>query len=187
MTFSLVNRNQHSPSSRPGRGWAHLRGWATTPALLLLFLAVCGDGRASAPDFQLTQFDGNRFQLSEQKGQGLTVINFWYPSCPPCRAEMPAFQRAWQQLQAEGADVQFLGIFVPRGFDSEQDARDFVEEFGLTFRFATDRQARITQAFQVEEFPTTFFVDQEGYIFRSHISALDEGEIISTVRQMDQS
>ena len=58
------------------------------------------------------------------------VLNFWYPSCPPCREEMPAFEAAWQELK--DGPVRFLGLYVPQGFDSEQNARDFVDELRHT-------------------------------------------------------
>jgi len=113
------------------------------------------------------------------------VVNFWFPTCPPCREEMPAFEKAWQQVRGE--DVQFLGIFVPQGFDSEQDARDFVNELGLTYGFATDLGAWIARSYKLIAFPTTFFIDKSGLIVKTKVSTLDEDEIVSAVRSMTQS
>ena len=104
--------------------------WLPVGCLLLLALSL-GCHAETAPDFEVVQFDGERFRLSQQAGENIVVLNFWYPSCPPCRDEMPEFQRAWEELA--GDSVRFLGLFVPRGFDSEQDAKDFVNELGLTF------------------------------------------------------
>ena len=99
---------------------------------------------------------------------------------------MPAFQAAWEQMQEEGQDVIFLGLFVPRGFDSEQDARDFVEERGLTYAFATDSGGMITRNYKLEYFPKTYFIDKTGHVFTSMISALDTEEITLMVRAMGQ-
>jgi cytochrome c biogenesis protein CcmG/thiol:disulfide interchange protein DsbE len=95
---------------------------------------------------------------------------------------MPHFQQAWQELQDE--NVRFLGLFVPMGFDSEQDAREFIAELGLTFDFATDKQALVAQNYQVEYFPTTYFIDREGKVFKREISNLDTATITSTVNEM---
>jgi len=154
--------------------------------LAALLLAACGGGddQARAPDFLVTLFDGSEFRLSDQTGEHPVVLNFWYPTCPPCREEMPAFGSAWQRLRGQG--VVFLGLFVPQGFDSEQDARDFVDELGLTYNFATDKGARIAEQFQVEVFPTTFFIDKSGRIFQKRISVLDEEKIADIVRDMSQ-
>ena len=157
----------------------------TVFSLVLLSLASCinsGKALEQAPDFEVTLFDGSSFRLSDQIGQRAVVLNFWFPSCPPCRAEMPDFEDAWQQLKGE--DVLFLGLFVPQGFDSEQDARDFVQELGLTYQFATDNMAKITLEYRLAYFPTTIFIDKAGRLFRSEISTLDAEKITRIVRDM---
>ena len=157
----------------------------TVLPLLVLSLASCitlGKALEQAPDFEVTLFDGSSFRLSDQIGQRSVVLNFWFPSCPPCRAEMPDFEDAWQQLKGE--DVLFLGLFVPQGFDSEQDARDFVQELGLTYQFATDNMAQITLEYRLAYFPTTIFIDKAGRLFRSEISVLDTEKITRIVRDM---
>jgi len=152
--------------------------------MIVLLLVSCGAKLEQAEDFQVTLFDGGGFRLSDQVGETAMVLNFWYPTCPPCRAEMPAFQRAWQELQGE--NVRFLGLFVPQGLDTEQDARDFVDELGLTYDFATDTRAQVAQSYEILYFPTTVFVDRKGRVFRSEIAAMDEEKLISLVRQMTQ-
>lgn len=143
---------------------------------------ACGSSGQSARDFEVTKFDGATFRLSQETVDHAVVLNFWYPSCPPCREEMPAFEAAWQELK--DSPVRFLGLYVPQGFDSEQDARDFVDEFGLTFSFATDRLARIAEAYELEYFPKTYFIDRNGHIVATHISVLEPEEIIEQVRAL---
>ncbi len=143
--------------------------------LLVMGIAVgiaavaCYPGEPAA-DFALTTFDGEEFRLSEQRGN-VVVINFWYPSCPPCRDEMPAFQQVWEEYQ--GRKVRFIGLFVPQGFDTEESAVEFVDELGLTFTFATDVRAGVAQAYAVEYFPTTYFIDQGGRVHLMEISRMD--------------
>ncbi len=148
----------------------------------MIFLMACGSSGQTARDFEVTQFNGETFRLSQETADHAVVLNFWYPSCPPCREEMPAFEAAWQELK--GSPVRFLGLYVPQGFDSEQDARDFVDEFGLTFSFATDRLARIAEAYELEYFPKTYFIDRDGVVVATHISVLEPEEIIRQVRAL---
>ena len=155
----------------------------TILVLLLLFLATACTRLQPATDFQVTLFNGEDFQLADQVGESAVVLNFWYPSCPPCREEMPHFESAWEQHQSDG--IRFLGLFVPMGFDSEQDARDFVDDLGLTFEFGTDQQALIALSYEVEYFPTTFFIDAKGKIFRKEIRNLDSEAIDSILADMD--
>ena len=158
------------------------RTFLLVASFIVLLLASACARREDAIDFQVTLYNGDSFQLSQQAGRSATIVNFWYPSCPPCREEMPHFEEAWQNLQHK--DVRFLGLFVPMGFDSEQDARDFIAELGLTFDFATDQQALIAQSYQVEFFPTTYFIDQQGKVFKMQISNLDTATITSIVNDM---
>ena len=80
--------------------------------------------------------------------------------------------------------MRFLGLFVPQGFDSEQDAREFVQEMGLTYNFATDRRSEITQVYRLTYFPTTVFIDKSGRIFRTEVSVLDAEKLTRIVREM---
>ena len=146
----------------------------------VMVLVACGSSGRTARDFEAVQFDGNTFRLFEETNDNAVVVNFWYPSCPPCREEMPAIEAAWQELN--GLPVKVLGLYVPQGFDSEQDAQNFVDELGLTFDFATDRLARIAEAYEVEYFPTTFFLDMEGEVVATHISIMKKDEVVSQVK-----
>ena len=129
----------------------------------------------------MTLFDGDKFDMSEQVGHRAVVLNFWFPSCPPCRAEMPDFEEAWRDLQ--GKDVRFLGLFVPRGLDSEQDARNFVQELGLTYDVATDTRAEIADAYGLKYYPTTIFIDKSGHVYSTEISVLDRDKITRIVSE----
>ena len=124
----------------------HLNAVPIGMLFVLLLASACG-GEA-AQDFEVQLFDGGEFRLSEEYADNVVVVNFWYPSCAPCREEMPEFQEAWQEL--EGEPVRFLGLFVPRGFDNESTAREFVSELGLTFDFATDHRETIATAYGIE-------------------------------------
>ena len=137
---------------------------------------------SQTPDFEVTLFDGSSFRLSDEAGHRAVVLNFWFPSCPPCRAEMPGFQAAWEK--AQGNDIRFLGLFVPQGFDSEQDARDFVNELELTYDFATDLRGEIARAYEIMYYPTSIFIDKAGRIYRTDISTLDADKLGSIIREM---
>ena len=148
----------------------------------IALMVACGGSGETARDFEVVQFNGETFRLSQVSEDHAVVLNFWYPSCPPCREEMPAIEAAWQELKDE--PVRILALYVPQGFDSEQDARDFVEEFGLTFDFATDRLARIAEAYAFEAFPKTYYIDMDRKIVATSLGILGTEEIIHQVRAL---
>ncbi|MFP4323977.1 MAG: TlpA disulfide reductase family protein, partial [Anaerolineales bacterium] len=55
---------------------------------------------APAPDFELMTLGGEPVSLAELRGQAV-VINLWATWCPPCRAEMPAMQRVYEDYRDE--------------------------------------------------------------------------------------
>ena len=57
-----------------------------------------------APDFTVTDAEGNEVKLSDFRGKGV-VLNFWASWCGPCKSEMPHFQKAYEEY---GEDVTFL-------------------------------------------------------------------------------
>lgn len=168
------------PRRPAGRAPALLLMLLLLPAALLVTASACAPGEPAA-DFAVTLFNGDEFRLSEQRGRAV-VVNFWYPSCPPCREEMPALQQVWQQYQ--GRQVRVLGLFVPQGFDTEADARHFVDELGLTFDFATDTRARVAQEYAVQYFPTTYFIDQAGRVHLMEIARLDAARLSAILDEL---
>ena len=110
----------------------------------------------AAPDFDLTLFSGDIFQLSDFKGS-VVVLNFWGSYCVPCRWEMPAFETVSLEYQDRG--VVFVGIAVG---DTEDAATGFANEVGVTYRLGLDEEGEITITYGVTELPTTYIIDEDG-------------------------
>ncbi len=121
----------------------------------------------AAPDFTLTLFDGRTIRLSDFRGK-VVFLNFWASWCPPCRAEARLLEQSWQRYKDQG--VVFLGVDIQ---DREEDARRFIQEFGITYMNGRDPNNRIAIDFGVYGIPETFFIDKDGRITYKHIGALD--------------
>lgn len=142
--------------------------------------AVEEDG--SAPGFEVEVFGNENYAEGESVGldafAGMPVVlNFWYPSCPPCRLEMPHFEAAFQTYKDR---VAFVGI-QQLGLDSASDGQEFVDEFGLTYAIGADRTGTVIREYQVVSFPTTVFLDGNHAVVRKWAGPLDEeklGELI---------
>ncbi len=111
-----------------------------------------------APDLSLETLEGETIALSDLRGQ-VVIINFWATWCPPCRAEMPALQKVYEQYRDQG-----LTILAVNQQESNQRVADFTGQFGLTFPILMDRDGRVFARYRVTALPTTFFVDREGII-----------------------
>jgi peroxiredoxin len=112
--------------------------------------------RPAAPAIDLEGSDGHRVRLADFAGRPV-IVNFWATWCPPCRAEMPSLQRAWEALKKDGIGV--IGVNV--GEDSETVSQ-FSMEHSLTFPLALDEDSAVLQRWPITGLPTTFVVDPKG-------------------------
>jgi cytochrome c biogenesis protein CcmG/thiol:disulfide interchange protein DsbE len=130
-----------------------------------------------APPFALTLFDGSVLRLEDLHGK-VVFLNFWASWCLPCRAEARTLEAAWQKYRDQG--VVFVGVNLQ---DREEAAREFIEEFGVTYPNGMDRGARIAVGYGVWGLPETFFIDRDGRITYKHIGALGWGTITAKLEE----
>ena len=165
-----------------------LRRWAIVPFVVIaaLLAAACttsgvptGRGDESAPDFELEVFGNENYekgevvQLSQYEGQPV-VINFWYPSCPPCRLEMPDLEATWQKHKDDG--LQFIGI-QSLSLDTVEEGQEFVDEFGITYAIGPDAEGKILIDYNAVHWPTTVFLDKNHEVVRSWAGVLTEEKL----------
>ena len=127
-----------------------------------------------APDFQLEVFENENYakgelvSLAQFKGQPV-VLNFWFPSCPPCRLEMPDLEATFKNHKADG--VEFVGVML-LGFDSPEEGQEFITETGITYAIGPD-SGDVSLKYEVIGFPTTVFLNENHEVVRSWTGALN--------------
>ena len=133
-----------------------------------------------APDFTLTTPDGESYQLSALRGQ-VVLINFWASWCPPCRAEMPAFQNVYNDYKETGLVV----LAVNTAWQDTPEAREaFVAEYGLTFPILLDNAQTASRLYRIQAMPTSFLVGRDGRIRLVLISAISEASLRAQVESL---
>jgi cytochrome c biogenesis protein CcmG, thiol:disulfide interchange protein DsbE len=113
-----------------------------------------------APDFTLQTLDGQTVTLSDLRGQ-VVLVNLWASWCPPCRAEMPAIERTYQDWRGRGFVVLAVNSTVQ---DKLANAQTFVAQNGLTFPIPLDESGEVTRLYRVSSLPTSFFIGKDGLI-----------------------
>ncbi len=131
---------------------------------------------SAAPAFELPSVTtGETITSAELEGHPV-VVNFWASWCIPCREEAPLLERAYREYRDDG--VIFLGVNIK---DAESDARDFIEDFGITYPNVRDLDQQLTRAFGVIGLPETFFVDHDWTFFgtvRGEQTGEQEGTVV---------
>jgi thiol-disulfide isomerase/thioredoxin len=118
-----------------------------------------------APDFEISDFEGERHRLSEYRGK-VVYVNFWATWCVPCQQELPEVD----VLEREYADD--LVVITVNRRESQDDAEAFFENVpnlqggnGVDFAVnGLDPDDTLYDAYRGLGMPTSIFIDGNGVI-----------------------
>ena len=111
-------------------------------------------------DFTVTTYDGKEISLYKVlEEKDMVLLNFWATYCPPCAAEFPAMQEAYEQYR-DKVEIIALSGFEP---DTNEALAAYVQEKGMTFPVGRDTVG-LNQRMHVEYLPTTVVIDRFGVI-----------------------
>jgi tetratricopeptide (TPR) repeat protein/thiol-disulfide isomerase/thioredoxin len=114
-------------------------------------------GRA-APEFRLKDLKGNDVSLTEFKGK-VVLVDFWGSWCPPCRQEMPDFEKIHRELSSKDVVVLTLDVNEP-----QDTVVEFVKKEKYTFPVLITEGTDVVARYSVNAYPTTFAIDKSGRI-----------------------
>ena len=137
-----------------------------------------------APEFTLSDQDGNQVSLSDFKGK--KVILYFYPkdSTPGCTKQACGFSERYPQFVEKGAVI--LGVSK----DSVASHKRFEEKYGLAFTLLSDPERKVIEAYDVWKekknygkvsmgvVRTTYLIDEQGIIIKGNdkVKAADDPE-----------
>lgn len=152
--------------------WAAALGTAA-----LVVVGGCGSAPQAGPlpAVELQPLVGGEAIVADEI-DGPAVVNLWATWCAPCRAELPAFQAASDQLEGR---VRFIG--VNQG-DDGAPAAAFLDEEAVTFEQYLDPDGELSEDLGVTGLPATLFIAADGRT-ELHSGALDEGELLDLVAE----
>ena len=149
-------------------------GLTTLGVILIVRSGSGGDARAAidapAPAIVGTTLDGTAFDLTSLRGHPI-VVNFWGPSCVPCRDEFPLLAAKLAEHAPQGLTV--VGVLTD---DPPEPARAFVAAYGATWQTVIDPDKAFKIAYRVAARPQTYFVDGAGVIRSIQIGELTDAD-----------
>lgn len=126
-----------------------------------------------APDLLMIGPEGTPVRLSDFRGQPVWV-NFWGSWCPPCRAELPDIQSAYEELAPRGVALVALSIDQSRA-----SATDYARANGATFPvYNVPSRELIADNYDLRNVPTHIFVDANGVIQAMVAGSLSDGAAV---------
>nr|CAA6812352.1 MAG: Cytochrome oxidase biogenesis protein Sco1/SenC/PrrC, putative copper metallochaperone [uncultured Thiotrichaceae bacterium] len=132
--------------------------------------------------FRPVDLNGQSFDLSAHIGKPL-LINFWASWCPPCRAELPALNKAWAALKDDG--VEMLAVNVGENKDA---INAFLEDYPIDFPVLMDEAGDSMAQWKIKGMPTTIMLNASGEVVY-HIAgerAWDSEGVLSQIRSLSQ-
>lgn len=124
--------------------------------------------------------NGDEFASADIEGD-VTVVNFWYAACGPCRVEAGDLEAVWQQFEGDG--VSFIGVNT---YDQADTAKAFADEYGVTYPSLIDvdsgeAKLAFASATSIQATPTTLVLDKQGRVAARIIGQLDGTSILATL------
>ncbi len=141
----------------------------------------------SLPRFELTSFEDETI-CSQDLGGKSFLVYFWFSGFPPCVRIAPILGQLDRQYS--DSDFQAIGFNADRVLElgvTDQQRRNYLQDQGLRFvNLHVDRSTRHTFG-NINVFPTLFFVNSDGVIFRHIINFQDQEALESIVRELVQA
>ncbi len=133
-------------------------------ALMLIFSS--GSAGAPVPDFTATTLSGETVHLTDYKGQ-VVMLNFWATWCPPCKAEMPTIQAAYNHYRKQGFTVLAIN-----NREQATQIQPFANALALTFPIILDIGSVLQDTFAIKGYPTSLFISDAGEVYATHTGML---------------
>jgi peroxiredoxin len=124
-------------------------------------------GLGEIPTFELVSLDGDRVELGALRGKAV-VLTFWFSSCRPSCAQIPALNRLVEAHRGSG-DVEFIGIAL----DEEDALRDFLAKHEFRYTIASDPKGNLAQRYGVHAYPAHVVIDRRGRIVGQLFGTMD--------------
>jgi cytochrome c biogenesis protein CcmG/thiol:disulfide interchange protein DsbE len=99
------------------------------------------------------------------------IVNFWGPSCVPCRDEFPLFRAKLGEHAADGLAI--VGVLMD---DPPAPARDFIADYGATWPTVEDPDEAIHDVWRVVGRPMSFFIDRGGILREIEIGQVPDAD-----------
>lgn len=153
----------------------------TLAAIIGLAVFALMPKNQSAPAFQIQDLQGKTVSNADLENR-VTLINFWFPTCPGCVSEMPKLIKMAHDYQ--GKDFQILGIAVPtpNPADSLDGVKTYAAKAKIPFNVMFDADKTTVKKFvKTELYPTSVLINKRGEVLKTFVGEPDFQQLYAEV------
>lgn len=131
-----------------------------------------------APDFVLSDMEGNKHKLSDYKGKGV-FLNFWGTWCKPCEREMPYMDNQYKVFKEQGVEILAVNVGEPEFLINK-----FIQKHDLSFPILKDPKKDIMGVYGIYHLPATILITPDGEVIKVEEGELTEEKIITMMESI---
>lgn len=163
-----------------------MRGLAIFSLVLLMSMFTIGCENTQAEkyphgrafNFETEDINGNKVRLSDYSGK-IIILNFFATWCPPCRAEMPAFNEIRRKYEHV---TEIIAVNV--GKESLSGVQEFANINDLEFTIVMD-DGRLSDLYgPISAIPVTVIIDRDFNIARRYVGMRPKEIFINDIEEL---
>lgn len=151
-----------------------LRDWGAV-AFITLVVAVTWNivtapaSTGLAPKLELDRLGRGTWSLHDNGKADAYVVNFWATWCGPCKTEIPELNA----FAAAHPDVAVIGVSVDEQLQTTR-LEAAARQLGIAYPVMHDFDQSNANRWGVRSYPTTFILDRDKNIVRSHVGVINK-------------
>jgi len=115
--------------------------------------------------------ENKKFDIDDYKNKSV-LLNFWFPSCPPCVYELEILNEINKELDS----TSIIGVQV-LGLDTQDDGVKMFQNKKILYKSIVDNGDSLVQNFEITVFPTTILFDNKGDEIKRWIGIIDKEKV----------
>jgi thiol-disulfide isomerase/thioredoxin len=95
------------------------------------------------------------------------LIDFWFSDCGPCRSLFPGFSKLYTKYKSSGFEIVSISTDAKARIPN---AKKCIEQYDMRWLQLWDKESEFCKSLSINQFPTTFLVDEKGTILMKDMS-----------------
>ncbi len=123
----------------------------------------------------------NNILTSDSLKGKVVLINFWATWCPPCKKEIPVFNKLYEKYSDK---FEIIGVLYEKN-KNKKELTDFIKDYKIKFPITIgEENFRMAKAFDdVKKIPESFLYDSKGNFIKKYIGEVPATELETLINK----